>query len=102
MILYTTIPAVVNNLIVRLRIAAVGDSKTNIVASLDAIGTMTWYNLIFRLNALKDVIKLFQVYLLDGELQDFIDEIGIVAFYDLFHKVAVLIEATELIESLTE
>lgn len=101
MILYTTIPSVVNDLISRLRAEAVADSKTDIVTALDAIGTVAWYNLIFKLNGLKDAIKLYQIYLLDGDLQDLIDELGVIAFYDLFHKVTTLIEATELIESLT-
>lgn len=101
MILYTTIPSVVNNLITRLRAEAAADSKTDVVTALDAIGTVAWYNLIFKLNALKEAIKLYQTYLLDGDLQDLIDELGVIVFYDLFHKVAVLIETVELIESLT-
>lgn len=101
MILYTTIPSVVNNLIARIRAEAIADSKTNVVMALDAIGTVAWYNLIFKLDALKEAIKLYQTYLVDGDLQDLIDELGVIAFYNLFHKVAVLIETVELIESLT-
>ena len=101
MILYTTIPSVINDLVSRLKVEATADNKTDVVASLEAIGTVAWYNLIFKLNMLKDSLKLYQTYLLDGDLQDFIDELGVVAFYDLFHKVAVLIEATELVESIT-
>lgn len=101
MILYTTIPGVVNDLIKRLRAEAVADSQTALVSSLDDIGVVTWFNLPFLLNKLVAVIKGYQDVLVDGELQDIIDEISVIYFYDIFNKVSFLIEAVELIETLT-
>jgi len=100
MILYTTIPSVINNLIGRLKTAAIADAKTDVVLALTAIGTVSWFNLPYNLNKLESAIKLYQTSLLDGDLQDLIDKLGIVAWYDLFNKVVTLIEATELIETL--
>ncbi len=100
MILYTTIPSVINDLVSRLKTAAIADAKIDVVAAFTAIGTVSWFNLPFNLNKLTSAIKLYQTYLVDGDLQDLIDELGVIAFYDLFHKVNILIKATELIESI--
>lgn len=100
MILYTTIPSVINNLISRLKSAAIVDTRTDVVLALTAIGTVSWFNLPFNLNKLENAIKLYQTTLLDGDLQDLIDEVDKIAWYDLFNKVTILIETTELIETL--
>ncbi len=100
MILHTDIPGVVNDLIARIKAEAIADSQTAVAEALDAIGTIYWYNLLFKLNSLVSAIELYQGYLIDGDLQDLIDEIGTIWFYDLYRKVALLIETTELIETL--
>jgi hypothetical protein len=101
MILYTTIPGVVNNLISRLKTEAAADSQPGLVNLLTDIGTVTWFNLPYNLNKLVLGIKGYQAILVDGDLQDLIDEIGTIYWFDLFNKVNLLIKATELIESLT-
>ena len=101
MILYTTIPSVVNDLIVRLKAEALADSQPGLANLLADIGTVTWYNLPYNLNRLVVAIKGYQAILVDGDLQDLIDEIDTIYWFNLFKKVTLLIETTELIESLT-
>ena len=100
MILYTTIPSTVNNLIGRIKEEATADSQTAVVTALNSIGTVYWYNLPQNLNKLVGAIKTYQTYLIDGDLQDLIDKIGTIYWYDLFNKTSLLIETTELIEIL--
>lgn len=97
MILYTEIPRVVNDLISRLKDV----STVEIELALDKIGVVTWYNLIFKLNQLVSVLKMFQVILVNNGLAKIIAKIKVIYFYDLFNKVSLLVEATELIEELT-
>jgi hypothetical protein len=101
MILYTAIPSTVNNLIDRLKSEAVADSQTDLVNLLTSIGTVSWYNLPYNLNKLVLALKGYQAILFDGDLQDLIDDLDTIYWFDLFRKVSLLIEATELIESLT-
>lgn len=100
MITYYNLPSNIDNLISRLRAEAVEDSQTSVITSLDAIGKIYWYNLPSKLNELKSIIITYQTYLIDGDLQDLIEEIGTIYWYDLAGKVALLIEAVELIENL--
>ena len=98
---YTAIPSIINDLITRLKAEATADSQPGLVDLLTSIGTVTWYNLPYNLNKLVVGIKGYQAILFDGDLQDVIDEIDTIYWFDLFKKVALLIEAVELIESLT-
>jgi hypothetical protein len=98
--LLTNTPNIVDNLIERLKVKATSDGYTAIVTQLNNLSPTTWFNLPFKLNALMAVIKNYQLLLIDGDLQDLIDDIGIIYWFTYFRKVAVLIDITELIESL--
>lgn len=101
MLLNTAIPSTINNLITRLKAEATADSQPGLVNLLTDIGTVYWYNLPASLNMLLLGIKGYQAVLVDGDLQDIIDDLDTIYWYDLFRKVALLIEAVELIETLT-
>lgn len=98
--LLTNTPNIVDNLIERLKVKAISDGYTTIVIQLDNLSFTTWFNLPFKLNALMRVIKNYQLLLIDGNLQDLIDEVGVIYWFTYFRKLANLIEITELIESL--
>lgn len=97
---YTKIPQIVDNLVYRLSIKATADEYTTIHNELIALNTLTWFNLPYQLNKIMDIVKKYQVELVDGNLQDLLDEIGSVYWYNIFKKVSLLIETVELIESL--
>lgn len=97
---YAKIPSICDDLVYRLSVEANSDGYTAIYNKLTALKPMTWYNLPFQLNVLMDIVSEYQVELVDGDLQDLIDSIGKIYWYDIFKKVSELIEATELIESL--
>ncbi len=99
--LYTATPSVINDLIARLKAEALADSQPGLVDLLTSIGTTTWYNLLHSLDKLVLAISGYQAILFDGNLQDIIDELDVVQWYNLFRKINLLIEATELIETLT-
>lgn len=98
--LLTNTPNIVDNLIERLKVKATSDGYTAIVTQLNNLSPTTWFNLSFKLNALMGIIKNYQLLLIDGDLQDLIDDIGVIYWFTYFRKVAVLIDITELIESL--
>lgn len=97
---YTKLPQIIDDLVSRLSAEANADGYTAIYNSLVALKPTTWYNLPYQLNNLTDIIKAYQLLLIDGDLQDLIDEIGIIYWYNIFKKASLLIESVELIESL--
>lgn len=98
--LLTNTPNIIDNLIGRLKVKATSDGYTSIITQLESLAPTTWFNLPFKLNALMRIIKNYQLLLIDGDLQDLIDSIGIIYWFTYFRKVAILIELTELIESI--
>ena len=97
---YTKIPQIVDDLISRLSIKATADGYTTIHNKLVALKTVTWFNLPYQLNIIMDIIVEYQIELIDGDLQNLIDDIGNIMWFKYFKKVSLLIETVELIESL--
>jgi serine/threonine protein kinase HipA of HipAB toxin-antitoxin module len=98
--LLTKTPSIVDDLIKRLRVKAIADGYTAIVLELEALKPTKWFNLPYKLNTLMNVIKNYQLLALDGDVQDKIDEIGKIHWFNYFIKIAILIELTELIEAI--
>jgi len=97
---YTKIPQIVDDLISRLSIKATADGYTTIHNKLAALKTVTWFNLPYQINTIMDIVVEYQIELIDGDLQNLIDDIGNIYWYNIFKKVSLLIETVELIESL--
>jgi hypothetical protein len=94
------IPIDIESLIDRLEVTATEDGYTNIVTQLTNVKPVIWFNLPSKLNQLMNVIKNYQLLLLDGDVQDLIDEIGIVYWYNIFKKVSNLNTLVATIEAI--
>ena len=97
---YTNIPAIVEDLISRLAAEATSDGYIVIANRFTALEPVTWFNLPYQLNKIMDIIGDYQTELLDGDVQDLLDEIGTIYWFNIFKKVSLLVELTELIESI--
>lgn len=97
---YLSLPKNIDNLIARLKAEATSDGYTAIVTKLDALEKTQWYNLPHKLNKLVDVITDYQLLLVDGDLQDLLDEVKTIYWFSYLTKVNKLVEITELIESI--
>ena len=97
---YTKIPSIVDNLIERTAAKARVGEFTEISYKLLALKPITWFNLPYQLNKLVGVIKEFQIILDNEDLQNHIDSISNIMWFEYFKKVTELIKTVELIESL--
>lgn len=98
--LLTNTSNIVDDSIKRLVVKATADGYTAIIAELESLKSTSWFNLPYKLNTLMKVIKNYQLLLLDGEVQDKIDEIGKIYWFTYFIKLSILIELTEIIEAI--
>jgi hypothetical protein len=94
------IPINIENLIDRLKVKATEDGYTSIVTQLTNVKPVLWFNLPGKLNQLMTVIKNYQLLLLDGDVQDLIDEIGVIYWFNIFNKVANIKLLVETIEAI--
>ena len=97
---YTKIPSIVDNLIERTAAKARVGEFTEISYKLLALKPITWFNLPYQLNKLVGVIKEFQLILDNEDLQNSINSLGTIIWFNIFKKVAELSKTVELIESL--
>lgn len=97
---YTKIPSIIDNLIERIAAKARVGNFLEISDKLLAIKPITWFNLPYQLNKLVGVIKEFQLILDNEDLQNSINSLGTIIWFNILKKVAELIKTVELIESL--
>jgi len=97
---YLNLPHQIDLLIVRLKNKSQSDGYTTVYNYFKALKKTTWFNLP---NLLKDVvvgISLYQTEAVDGDLQDIIDELQVINWFNILQKSAKIKQATELIETL--
>lgn len=97
--LYTNSPAIITDLVARARAEADADAQP--LTKFNAIGQISWWSLIEQMRLFKEALELYQTFLLDGDLQDVLDELGEIHWYNILHRVDLFIKAVEIIESIT-
>lgn len=97
---YIELPKNIDNLVKRLGEKATTDTYIAIATKFDNLKPTTWFNLPFQLNKIMDIIKEYQELLNNSDIQDLIDKISIIYWYDVLDKTNKLVELTEVIEAI--
>lgn len=97
---YTITPSIIDNAILRIAAKAKIGDFVEINDKLLALKPITWFNLPYQFNKVIDIVKEYQVEVVDGDLQDLIDDIATVSWFGYFKKVDLLVKIVEHIESL--
>lgn len=98
--MYINLPKNIDNLVSRLEIKTTADTYTAIATKFSNLKAVTWYNLPYQLNRIVDIIKEYQVLAIDGDVQDGLDSIGKVFWFNYISKVNKLIVLVETIEAI--
>lgn len=97
---YYNLPKELNLLISRLKVKANTDAYTSVVEKIGTLGQTHWYLLIGQLKEILTVLVIYQSSALDGDLQDFIDDLEIINWYNFLQKAIIIEKAIDLIETL--
>lgn len=98
--IYLNLPYKIDLFISRLKAKSYSDEYTIVYNYFNSLKKTTWYNLP---NLVKDIvvgISLYQVEAIDGDLQDLIDELQNITWFNILSKITLIKQATELIETL--
>lgn len=87
-------------LINRFRVKANTDGYTSVVQKIDTLGQTHWYTLVGQLKEIIATLVIYQALALDGNLQDFIDNLEIINWYNFLQKAIIIEKAIDLIETL--
>lgn len=100
MIYYFNLPHEVDTLISRLKVKSTSDGYTTVVSQINLLEKTLWYSMLTQLKDIVVVLSLYQVEAVDGDLQDLIDELIDINWYNFLSKVNIIEKAVILIESL--
>ena len=94
------IPSIINDLVNRLIVKATDAEYEVVLAKLNALKPVIWFNLLPQLSKVEVVIKEYQDTLVDDDVADSFISLPKILWFDIFNRVNELIKAVELIESL--
>lgn len=92
--LLTTTPKIVDDLVARLIVKVTDDGYTDILAELNTLGKIYFFNLPYRLNKLLTILKEYP----DSNVETLVNNIGKIYWSNYYLKLADLVELTEVIE----
>jgi hypothetical protein len=98
--IYIDTPKNIDNIISRLEHKATIDGQTAIAIKFSKLKGTTFYNFPHKLNRLIDVIKEYQLVLIDGNVQDLIDSIDEVQWFNCIKKLNQISKLTKIIEAI--
>lgn len=97
---YYNLPKTIDLLINRFKVKTTSDGYTALTEKIEALKPTSWYTLIPQLRLIKEYIVLYQTEAIDGDLQDIIDGIQTISWYNHLSKANKIKQATELIETI--
>ncbi len=97
---YYNLPKEIDLLIARLKTKATTDEYTSVVTAINTLSPTNWYFLVEQLKEFVVILTLYQASAIDGDLQDILDELTSIKWYNFLQKVTKIKSAIELIETL--
>lgn len=97
---YFNLPHELDLLINRIKVKSTADGYTDVVVQANKLHPTLWYSLLTQINNITFLLSLYQVHAVDGDLQDYIDKLTHVSWYNFLTKVKTIEKAVTLIETL--
>jgi len=97
---FYNLPNEIDTLIGRFKTKTTSDEYVALTEKLEALKQTNWFIMLPQLRLLKEYIILYQTEAVDGDLQDIIDEITIINWFNYLSNANKIKTAIELIETL--
>lgn len=97
---FYNLPNEIDILIGRFKAKTTSDEYVALTEKLEALKQTNWFIMLPQLRLLKEYIILYQTEAVDGDLQDIIDEITIINWFNYLSNANKIKTAIELIETL--
>jgi hypothetical protein len=97
---YYNLPKKIDLLVNRLLVKVTSESYLGLVAEIQALPKTTWNTTITQLKKIANILIEYQTEALDGDLQDLIDELTTINWYNFLQQTKKIEMAVELIEEL--
>lgn len=97
---YYNLTKSIDLLINRFKVKTTLDGYTGLTQKLEALKPTTWFTIITQLKLIKEYIVLYQTEAVDGDLQDIIDDIQTINWFNYLSKANKIKQAVELIETI--
>lgn len=98
--IYVDTPKNIDSILARLEDKAIIDGQTAIALKFSKLKGTTFYNFPHKLNRLLDVIREYQLVLVDGDVQDLLDSIDEIQWFNCLNKMNKLSKLTTIIEAI--